>query len=186
MAPDTHREGKGSVAGSGRWIGRTIVWALLAALVAEIALEASSRISYHKSLDALQERLHSAALNGQRLSLADATKAVAGWPAKSETNAGPDARVEYRWRSFLWDLRIQLHRGADGTIGSLTIGTNAAPAPLSRPLPAPPPQTPLPENVPVRVPRGLLAASAPVVARGACRKRAAQAPRLFKQDRADS
>jgi hypothetical protein len=164
MAPETHREANGSVTRIGRWIGRAFVWALLLALVGEITLEASSRISYHKSLDALQERLHSTWPKGERLSLADAAKVIAGWPAKSEKNAGPDAWVEYRWRSFLWDLCIQLHSGADGTVAALTIGTNAVPPPQLPAVPGTPQTAPLPENMPVRLPRGLLANSAPVVA----------------------
>src|SRR5262249_48662053 len=97
MAPERIR----SAARILRWIGRAAVWALLVTLVAEIALEATSRISYHKSLAALQERLWSAEQNRENLSFVEATKAVAGWPSTREKSVGPDAQIEYHWPSFL-------------------------------------------------------------------------------------
>jgi hypothetical protein len=135
----------------------------LALLVAEIVLEASSRISYHKSLDALLERLQTAGQSGRSLNFADAAKVVAGWPKMSEKNVGADAQIEYHWPSFLWDLRIQLQRRADGAVVALTIGRDLVSPPRPRPLPGASPQPAL-ENFPVRIPRGLLAASAPAVA----------------------
>src|SRR5262249_14677039 len=97
-------------------------------------------------------------------SFVEATKAVAGWPATREKSVGPDAQIEYRWPSFLWDLQIQLLRRADGAVVALTIGPDASPPPQFRRVPSPGPVPQLAENAPVHIPRGLLAASAPAVA----------------------
>src|SRR5262245_30410982 len=165
MAPETPgRENGGSAYRTRLWPGRAIVLALLTLLVGEIALETSSRISYHKSLDTLQERLRSAEQSRQILSFADAEKQIVGLPATSEKMIGLDVQREYRWRSFLWDLRIQMLRRADGALGALTTGPDASPPPWSHAMAGGFASPQFRGEIPLRIPRGLSARSGLTVA----------------------
>jgi tetratricopeptide (TPR) repeat protein len=135
---------------------------LLLALIGEITIEAMSRVAYSRSLTALQARIAADKAAGQRTTSVQADSLISGWPARSEREAAGVKTIEYHWPSFLWDLRIQLARNADGNVQDLTLGRNALAPPkgsgsaLAGAFPGPAPGE--------RVLRGLSPRSTPLVA----------------------
>jgi tetratricopeptide (TPR) repeat protein len=143
-------------------VGRAVVWLLLVALAGEITLEATSRLGYSRTLAALLDRLAADEAAGRTMTTAQAAGLIAGWPASSEQKAGAGKQTEYRWRSFLWDLRLQLQQSGDGNILAVTIGREGLPPP-KKPSPVlaetPTPAPPRPHDL-----QGLAATSTPLVA----------------------
>lgn len=133
--------------GIGRRLQQVVVWLLLIGLIVEIGLEASSRFSFQKSLTALLQKMQAERQAGRKLSSDEAVKLISGWPSTSERDVTGQKQTEFRWRSFVWDLRIQLRSDANGAVAVVTIGSGGVPVlKSSEPLP-----TQKPVDSPVQV-----------------------------------
>jgi len=106
---------------------QAIVWILLVGLIVEIGAEASSRHCFHKSLTSLTEAMRVELQAGRKLRHAEPFRLISGWPSSSQKSNSGGTQTEYRWHSFVWDLRIQLQCDAEGAIDAITIGSGSVP-----------------------------------------------------------